>query len=76
MLLGIRDMDMRAIASLNATPTLLIAGTRDPATSVADARFMVSSAKVARLEELPTAHLSNVECPTAFGQLVQAFFTS
>lgn len=73
---AIRDMDMRSTASLNAIPTLVIAGTHDPATSVGDARFIVSAAKVARLEELPAAHLSNVECPTAFGQLVQAHFAA
>jgi 3-oxoadipate enol-lactonase len=73
---AIRDMDMRAMASGNHTRTLVIAGTHDPATSVEEARFLASSAHNARLEELPAAHLSNVECTAAFAELVQGFLAA
>lgn len=67
---AIRDMDQRRTAALNAVPTLVIAGEADPATSVADAQFLVDAAADARLITLPAAHLSNVECPEAFTQAV------
>lgn len=65
---AIRDMDQRRTASLNTVPTLVIAGDADPATSVADAQFLVDTAADARLVTLPAAHLSNVEVPALFTQ--------
>ncbi|MBF9149594.1 3-oxoadipate enol-lactonase [Novosphingobium jiangmenense] len=67
---AIRDMDQRRTAALNTVPTLVIAGQADPATSVADAQFLVDAAGDARLVTLPAAHLSNVECPQQFTQAV------
>ncbi|MFM6830317.1 MAG: 3-oxoadipate enol-lactonase [Novosphingobium sp.] len=67
---AIRDMDQRRTATLNTIPTLIIAGDADPATSVADAQFLVDAAADARLVTLPAAHLSNVECPGPFTQAV------
>ena len=67
---AIRDMDQRRTATLNTAPTLVIAGVSDPATSVADAQFLVDAAVDARLLTLPAAHLSNVECPDLFTQAV------
>ncbi|BEV01215.1 3-oxoadipate enol-lactonase [Novosphingobium olei] len=67
---AIRDMDQRPTAKLNAVSTLVIAGESDPATSVADAAFLVNAAADARLVTLPAAHLSNVECPEAFASAV------
>lgn len=67
---AIRDMDQRRTASLNTVPTLVIAGEADPATSVADAQFLVDAAADARLVTLPAAHLSNVEVPALFTQAV------
>jgi 3-oxoadipate enol-lactonase len=69
---AIRDMDMRALAGLNNAPTLVIAGSLDPATSVDQAQFLVAQARDAQLAVLPAAHLSNVECPDLFLQAMLA----
>ena len=74
---AIRDMDLRAVARLNALPTLVIAGDADPATPLADARFLADAAQDARLSVLhPAAHLSNVEQPGAFAQAVLDFLAA
>jgi 3-oxoadipate enol-lactonase len=69
---AIRDMDMRAIAGLNSVPTLVIAGSLDPATSVEQAQFLVLQGAQASIAVLPAAHLSNVECPDQFLQAMLA----
>ncbi len=70
---AIRDMDQRPTAHLNRTPTLVIAGGQDPATSVAEGQFLSDSATDGRLVVLPAAHLSNVEVPEAFTEAVVEF---
>lgn len=70
---AIRDMDQRPTASLNRTPTLVIAGSEDPATSVEEGRFLAESASNGRLTVLPAAHLSNVELPEAFSKALIGF---
>jgi len=63
---AIRDMDQReAIAGISA-PTLVIAGTHDPATPPAAGRFIADRIEGARYVELPAAHLSNIEVAPAF----------
>jgi 3-oxoadipate enol-lactonase len=74
---AIRDMDQRPTAALNRLPTLVIAGARDPATSVDDADFLARSAGRGRLHVLDdAAHLSNVEQPAAFLDAVLDFLCS
>lgn len=70
---AIRDMDQRLASAYNLLPTLVIAGKDDPSTSVADGEFLASRAAEGELAVLPAAHLSNVECPDAFGDAVIAF---
>ncbi|MDE8652775.1 3-oxoadipate enol-lactonase [Novosphingobium album (ex Liu et al. 2023)] len=70
---AIRDMDQRPTARLNRTPTLVIAGSEDPSTSVGDGAFLADNARQAELVTLPAAHLSNVECAEAFADAVTAF---
>lgn len=70
---AIRDMDLRPTARLNRVPTLVIAGSKDPATSVEEGRFLAESAVDGRLVVLPAAHLSNVEMPDDFSRAVLAF---
>lgn len=72
---AIRDMDQRPTAILNRTPTLVVAGSKDLATSVEDGRFLAEVAEQGRLVILPAAHLSNVEHPEKFGRLVREFLT-
>lgn len=73
---AIRDMDQRPTAALNRTPTLVIAGSEDPSTSVADAKFLVDTAGDARLQVLSAAHLSNVEAAEDFNAAVSAFLST
>lgn len=73
---AIRDMDQRPTARLNTTPTLVIAGTEDPSTSVADGAFLAESAAQGRLVALPAAHLSNVEVPDQFAEAVLDFLAA
>jgi 3-oxoadipate enol-lactonase len=70
---AIRDMDMRRLAQLIAIPTLLIGGSQDPATPVEDSAYLLRQLKSADLVTLSGAHLSNVECPTAFAEACLEF---
>ena len=58
---AIRDMDLREdIKSITAT-TLVIGGTKDPATPPEHAELIASSIAGAKLKMLEAAHLSNIE---------------
>jgi 3-oxoadipate enol-lactonase len=70
---AIRDMDLRATASLISCPSLVIAGLRDPATPPAHAEFLAQAIPDAKLVALDAAHLSNVELPDAFSTAVLDF---
>ena len=70
---AIRNMDQRGAVSGIDVPTLVIGGTNDPATPPEHAQFLASSISKSTLEMLPAAHLSNIECPELFSQLVLNF---
>ncbi|NPC56787.1 3-oxoadipate enol-lactonase [Caenimonas soli] len=59
-----------------ACPTLVIAGTRDEATPPAMAEVIRNTISGAELATLPAAHLSAVERPTEFSNLVVEFIRS
>ena len=65
--------DLRGEIDRIATPTLLVAGTFDPVTTVADAQAMQAAVPGARLATVPASHLSNLEAPEAFAQAVLPF---
>lgn len=67
---AIRDMDQRTVAKLIEVPTLVIAGSQDPATPIDHAEFLAANIPGARLATLDAAHLSNVEQPAGFTQAV------
>jgi 3-oxoadipate enol-lactonase len=69
---AIRDMDLRATASLIKVPTTVIAGTRDPATPLDQAETIARAISGASLVTVDAAHLSNVEQPAIFADLVLA----
>ena len=73
---AIRDMDLRENISSIRIPTLVVSGAKDPATTVADGRFLVEKISGARYLELPTAHLSNIEASAKFSSEVLSFLTS
>ncbi|KAF1048505.1 3-oxoadipate enol-lactonase [Xylophilus sp.] len=65
--------DLRADIARIAVPTLIVAGSADPVTTVADARILQSAIGGARLVELPASHLSNIEAPEGFDAAVAQF---
>jgi 3-oxoadipate enol-lactonase len=70
---AIRDMDQRASLAHIAAPTLVIAGTHDPAPTPAAARAWASALPNASFLELPAAHLSNIGAAGPFNEAVLAF---
>ena len=70
---ALRDMDQRAELSRIAAPTLVIAGSFDPAPTPAAAREWASGIAGARLVELPAAHLSNIGAAEEFTRRVRDF---
>lgn len=73
---AVRDFDARSAIPAIQIPTLIIAGTHDPATTVADARFLNQQIKASRLIELQASHLSNIEAAAAFNQELSSFLLS
>ena len=72
---AIRDMDQRRnIQSVN-TPTLVIVGANDPATTPADGRLIHEAIAGSRMVMLPAGHISAVETPDAFSREVMAFLS-
>jgi 3-oxoadipate enol-lactonase len=67
---AIRDMDLRPTASLIRAPTTVIAGERDPATPLDHAQTLVARIPGSVLATIDAAHLSNVEQPKRFTELV------
>ena len=70
---AIRDMDQRESVKGIAKPTLVIAGSTDPATPPADGKLIAGSIGGAQYLELEAAHLSNRECVEEFGSAVKGF---
>ena len=71
---AIRDMDHRALLPKIRAPTLIIAGSHDVATPVAEAEFIRERIPGAKLVVLDAAHISNVEQAEKFTAEVLAFF--
>ena len=72
---AIRDADFTTDLGAIRTPTLVIAGRDDPATTPDDARFLAQGISGARYVELETAHLSPIENPDGFSEAVQKFIS-
>jgi 3-oxoadipate enol-lactonase len=72
---AIRDMDQRETICAVCAPTLVIAGTHDPATSPAEGRLIAASIPGARHVELDAAHLSNIEAADRFTAVVLDFLS-
>lgn len=63
---AVRDADLREDIATIAAPVLIVAGKHDPVTTPADAAFMASKIRKAKVAELPASHLSNIEDPEGF----------
>jgi 3-oxoadipate enol-lactonase/4-carboxymuconolactone decarboxylase len=70
---AVRDADFRSRLGKIRQPVLVIAGTEDVATSPALSEALVRGIAGARLEVLPTAHLSPAERPDDFATLILRF---
>ena len=70
---ALRDMDQRPALARIAAPTLVIAGSFDPAPTPAAAREWASAIPNARFVELPAAHLSNIGAAAEFNEAVLSF---
>ena len=71
---AIRDMDQRDTLGTIRTPTLLIAGADDPATTVEVMRALNQGIAGSRLVEIPrAAHLVNIEQADRFNAALLAF---
>ena len=65
--------DMRDSIGRIAAPTLVIAGIHDPVTTLADAQQLAHAILDATVATLPASHLSNIEAPDRFSELVAGF---
>lgn len=72
---ALRDFDLRGSINHIQTPTLVLAGTHDPVTTLADAKFMAVGIPGAQYAELNASHLSNIEDSAAFTAAVLEFFS-
>jgi 3-oxoadipate enol-lactonase len=70
---AIREMDQREAIAGITTPTLVIAGAKDPATPAAEGRFVAGKIPGAKYIELDAAHLSNIEAEAEFTKAVSSF---
>ncbi len=70
---AIRDMDQRDSIAAIRTPTLVVVGSRDPATPPEHGRQIAERIRGARVVELEAAHLSNVEAKDQFTAAVLGF---
>lgn len=70
---ALREADFRESIARIHTPTLVISGTHDPATTVQDGRFIAERIPGARFVELDAAHLCNIEQQDRFTKEVSDF---
>jgi 3-oxoadipate enol-lactonase len=73
---ALRDADLRPHAAAVKCPTLVVTGRHDPATPPADGQWLAGQIPGARLVELDSAHLSNVERAAEFNAAVRDFITA
>jgi 3-oxoadipate enol-lactonase/4-carboxymuconolactone decarboxylase len=71
---AVRDMSQRAILAAIRTPTLVIVGDRDASTPwEGHGEFLAQEIAGATVQDLPAAHLSNLEAPRSFAAALARF---
>jgi len=70
---ALAQADLRDEIAQIQIPVLLIAGTADPVTTIADAEFMQNAIKNSQIAKLEASHLSNIEQPQRFTQELTRF---
>lgn len=73
---AVRDFDSRSVVSNIRVPTLVIAGTHDPAATPADGHFLADTIPGALYIELNASHISNVGDGARFTTEVLSFLKS
>ncbi len=73
---ALRDADLREEVGAITAPVLVVTGASDPATPPSDGAFLCARITGARLVELGTAHLSNIEAANAFTAAVMEFLAA
>lgn len=72
---AIETMDLTPSLGAITAPTLVVAGSHDEATPPSHLSLIASAIPGARLEEVPAAHLANVEQPALVGDLLLDFLS-
>jgi 3-oxoadipate enol-lactonase/4-carboxymuconolactone decarboxylase len=71
---AVRDMDQRSLLPSIHAPTVIIVGERDVSTPwQGHGEILAQHIAGARVERLPTAHLSNLEAPRSFAAILAQF---
>ena len=70
---AIRDADHRSVVGRISAPTLILCGDVDVSTTVAEGEYLHGSIRNSQIARLEAAHLSNIERPTDFNNLVTTF---
>ncbi|MGD9922982.1 MAG: 3-oxoadipate enol-lactonase [Pseudorhodoplanes sp.] len=73
---AVRDMDHREILKNIRVPTLIIAGSKDPATNIAAAELIRDAIPGSKLAIVEAAHIANVEIPDEYARVVLDFLGS
>lgn len=73
---AIAKMDQSETVTHISVPTLVISGTVDPVTPPASGRELEVSIPGARYEEVPGAHLANIEQPDRYNDVLLRFLTA
>jgi 3-oxoadipate enol-lactonase len=73
---AIRDMDLRETIKSITARTLVIAGSKDPATPPHHAEFIATQIAGAKLVVLDAAHLSNIEQASEFNAALSEFLAA
>ncbi|MDY0271370.1 MAG: 3-oxoadipate enol-lactonase [Advenella sp.] len=70
---ALAQADLRDNIALIKTPALIVAGSHDPVTTVADADTMAEKIAGSSRVDLNASHLSNIEASDAFNSALEAF---
>lgn len=70
---ALASADVREDLAEISVPLLIIAGEKDPVTTVADGEFIVQHCTTASLAKINASHLSNIEQSDDFNQRVEQF---
>jgi 3-oxoadipate enol-lactonase len=73
---AVRDFDAREMLGGIRTPTLVLAGAHDPATTATEGRWIADQIRGSKYVELDAAHLSNIEARDDFTGEIRKFLAS